>query len=106
MNKLVYNKLVRDKIPVIIKQAGKKATIDILSDKEYIKKLDEKLIEEFEEYQQSKEIEELADIVEVIYAILAVKGVSIQEFEKIRKEKEYKRGAFKEKILLKEVIEE
>ena len=47
-------------------------------------------------------IEELADIVEVIYGILNSMDVSIEEFEKVRKDKAEKRGAFKEKIFLEE----
>ena len=43
---------------------------------------------------------------EVIYAILDFKNVSISEFEKIRVEKVDKRGAFKKRLVLKEVIED
>jgi len=68
--------------------------------------LNTKLNEELAEYQNGKNIEELADLVEVIYAILDVKGVSMAEFEKIRQGKVDARGAFKEKLLLKEVIED
>lgn len=102
---ITYNKLVRDKIPEIIENSGKTANTEILTDFKYIKLLDEKLTEECEEYQESKEIEELADILEVIYAISKTKGVSAEELEQIRKEKEDKRGGFLEKILLKEVME-
>lgn len=60
--------------------------------------------EELQEYLESGSIEELADLVEVVYAILEHKDVSLQEFEVIRKQKVSDRGAFKEKLLLKEVI--
>ncbi|HZK83860.1 MAG TPA: hypothetical protein VFC58_04115 [Desulfosporosinus sp.] len=60
--------------------------------------------EELQEYLESVSIEELADLVEVVYAILEHKDVSLQEFEVIRKQKVSDRGAFKEKLLLKEVI--
>lgn len=103
--KITYNKLVRDKIPEIIKKDDKTAITEILSNSEYIKLLDEKLNEECAEYQRSKEIEELADILEVIYAIAKSKDVSVQELERIRKDKVDKRGGFDKKILLKEVID-
>ena len=45
-----YNKLVRDRIPEIIKRNGQECITEILSDEEYIKALDEKLREEMEEY--------------------------------------------------------
>lgn len=98
-----YDKLVRDKIPKIIEQSGKKAVVKRLDDKNYLSKLNEKLGEEIKEYLASGEIEELADLVEVIYAILDFNGVSLDEFEKIRQNKVNERGAFKERVFLKEV---
>jgi len=76
MNITIYNKLIRDKIPQIIKQTGKNCTIAILSDEEYIKKLNEKLLEEVKEYLESGSVEELADISDVIHAILEYKRIS------------------------------
>lgn len=64
----VYNKLVRDRIPEIIENSGKKFTTRILGDNEYINELKKKLVEEMEEYQQTETnedaLEELADILE------------------------------------------
>ena len=62
MKKTTYNKLVRDKIPEIIEQAGKICTCTILSDEDYLVLLDKKLDEELAEYQESKSMEELADL--------------------------------------------
>ena len=101
----VYNKLIRDKIPQIIAQSGKQAIIEEVSGKIYLELLNSKLGEELQEYLDSQSIEELADLVEVVYAILDDKNISIQEFEVIRKQKVMERGAFKEKLLLKEVID-
>lgn len=101
-----YNKLVRDKIPQIIEQSGKKLVVEKLSDEAYINYLNSKLGEELSEYTENESVEELADLVEVIYAILDFKKVSIEEFEKIRNDKVEKRGSFKERLLLKEVIED
>ena len=50
--KYVYNKLVRDKIPEIIKESGRNCTTEILSDTDYLRMLDEKLDEELTEYHQ------------------------------------------------------
>ena len=72
---------------------------------EYLKELNKKLKEEVVEYLEDNNVEELADIVEVIYGILDVKNVSLDEFEKIRKDKVDKRGAFSKKIFLEKVIE-
>ena len=96
----VYNKLVRDNIPDIILKDNELPSTRILSDEEYIKELDKKLMEEVNEYLESGEVEELADVCEVLYAILNLKNVSLDEFHKIRLEKSEKRGAFNDKIFL------
>ena len=102
----VYNKLVRDRIPDIINADNRKAITRILDNNEYIKELNLKLQEELQEYLEDNNVEELADIVEVIYGILGSKDITIEDFEKIRKDKVAKRGAFKEKIFLEKVIED
>jgi predicted house-cleaning noncanonical NTP pyrophosphatase (MazG superfamily) len=96
----IFNKLVRDKIPEIIEANNEICKIRILSDEEYLLELNKKIKEELNEYLESGEIEELADLEEVLRAILSVKGCSYDEFEKIRKQKVEKRGAFEEKIFL------
>ncbi|MCB8814733.1 DUF429 domain-containing protein [Desulfosporosinus shakirovi] len=99
----VYNKLIRDKIPQIIEDSGKKAIIEKVSDPEYLDLLNAKLGEELQKYLDSQRVEELADLVEVVYAILEYKEVSRQEFEDVRKQKVEERGAFRDTLLLKEV---
>lgn len=101
----IHNKLVRNKIPEIIKNAGKTPVTLILSDEEYLSELDKKLNEECAEYQTDKSIEELADMLEVMYAIAEARGWSISELEAVRREKADKRGGFKDKIYL-EYVEE
>ena len=103
---IVYNKLVRDKIPEIIEAAGKKCTVKVLEEDEYLEMIDAKLDEELKEYHADKNIEELADLLETIYAAAKARGYSLEELEKVRKEKENKRGAFNKKLKLIEVIEE
>lgn len=98
----IYNKLVRDKITDIIEADGRVAKYRILDDNEYRQELNKKLQEEVKEYLEDNNIEELADIVEVIYGILNSMDVSIKEFEKIRINKQEKRGAFEKKIFLEE----
>lgn len=103
-NSIKYDKLIRDKIPETIKEQGKQAVIEVLDSISYKKYLDDKLSEELKEYHEDDNVEELADLVEVVYALLDYKGVTIEEFEKIRLSKVEKRGAFKKQLLLKEVI--
>ena len=98
-----YNKLVRDRIPEIIMQQGDVPAIEILGDADYCASLNKKLQEELDEYLQDYSVEELADIVEVIYAIVRYNGISINDFEQIRLDKNAKRGSFDKRIALIEV---
>ena len=100
-----YDKLIRDKIPDIIEQSGKKCIVEVMDNDTYIEYLDQKLNEELAEYQQDKSIEELADLLEVMYAVVVARGHSVAELERIRLEKAEKRGAFEKKLLLKSVSE-
>ncbi len=97
-----YNKLVRDKIPEIIKSRGDKCITHLADEAEYWQKLKEKLIEEVEEFVQDPSQEELADIYEVIEAIIEYKKFDKQEILQIQKEKAGKRGKFAKKIILDE----
>lgn len=101
-----YDKLVRDKIPEIIENSGKKSITEVLDFDTYIKYLDKKLDEELAEYQKDKSIEELADLLEVIYAVCKARGHSVKELEEVRKNKALKRGGFEKRLLLKGVIED
>ena len=100
-----YNKLVRDRIPEIIEASGKSCVTEILSDKVYLRLVDAKLDEELAEYHSDQNIEELADLLEVIYAAAMARGYTLEQLESVRAAKAEKRGAFANKILLKEVIE-
>lgn len=99
----VYNKLVRDKIPEIIENAGKIPHTRILDNDEYITELDRKLDEECAEFHKDKNVEELADIMEVVYALAEAIGSSPEELERVRKDKADKRGGFEKKIFLERV---
>ena len=100
---IVYNKLVRDRVPEIIECFDKKTQFHILDDKEYFSELVKKLQEEVVEFSENNETKELADVLEVIYAILEYKNISKNDLEKIRKELAEKRGGFEKKIFLENV---
>ena len=103
--KIVYNKLVRDKIPEIIEESGKSCEIEILSNDEYLKMLDKKLDEELAEYHKEQNIEELADLLEVLLATAKARGYSVETLYQVCDEKKKARGGFDKKILLKWVQE-
>lgn len=98
-----YNKLVRDKIPEIIKNNGEEPIIHILNDREYKKELEKKLLEEYNEAINSTgtdRIEELADMLEVITALAKLENSNLENVIEVSKEKSIKRGAFDKKIFL------
>ena len=106
MKHIVYNKLVRDRIPEIIESSGKTCTTEILSPEDYLRMIDTKLDEELAEYHKDQNIEELADLLEVIRAATVARGYSLEDLERVRAEKAVKRGGFEKRILLKEVYED
>lgn len=97
-----YNKLIRDKIPEIIKKNGGVPVFHIADEKEYWEKLKEKLVEEFEEFKKDESAEELADILEVLDAIVDYKGFKKEEFDRIKNKKAEERGKFQKRIILDE----
>ncbi len=97
-----YHKLVRDRIPEIIKDKGEVAVIHIANDAEYGVKLREKLQEEVNEYLKDENIGEIADILEVLDAIAEHKGFSQDEIMATKQKKAESRGRFKQRIILDE----
>lgn len=104
---IIYNKLVRDKIPDIIKGNGEMPVIRVLDDTSYKSELEKKLYEEYKEVIESKgidRIEELADMLEVIKALASLENKTLDDVIKTADEKNQKRGAFDKKIFLEKVI--
>lgn len=97
------NKLVRDKIPEIIKADGETPITHIAKAKEYQEKLQEKLQEEVNEFLENPTKEELADILEVVYSLANLLDANKKDLEQIRKQKAQDRGGFKNKIILEEI---
>ncbi len=103
----IYNKLVRDKIPDIIKGNGEMPIIRLLDDISYKSELEKKMFEEYKEVIESKgidRIEELADMLEVIKALASLENKTLDDVIKTADEKSQKRGAFDKKIFLEKVI--
>ena len=101
----IHRKLVRDKIPQIIKDGGRSCVTRILSDEEYLAALDAKLQEELSEYQADKSLAELADLLEVMMAAAEARGHDFAEVETLRREKAEQRGGFRDRIWLESVSE-
>ena len=95
-----YKKLVRDRIPDIIRAHGETPITETLDDAAYMAALKAKLSEELQEFLESEEPEELADLMEVMYAIAEARGISVEQLESLRLKKREERGGFGERILL------
>jgi len=94
-----YKKLVRDKIPEILKAKGIKSINHIADDREFEEALLDKLQEEVTEFIEDPCEEEMADIMEVIYAILKQKKYHFNDIEKLRRKKAKEKGAFCKRII-------
>ena len=97
---MIYNKLVRDKIPQIIREQGEVPNYRILEQAEYIRCLEQKLDEEVCEYHRDRNAEELADILEVLFALADSLGCSREELMEIYQRKHDARGGFTDRIFL------
>lgn len=105
----IYNKLVRDNIPSIIKGNGATPITRILNEEEYKKELEKKLYEEYNEVLEASgedRVEELADMIEVIKYLAKLEGKKLEDVIKTADEKSTKRGAFNDKIFLEKVLDE
>ena len=98
-----HNKLIRDRIPEIIRQAGRECEVKTMPQLEYHQALLDKLIEEAKEAAQANSddlVEELADIYEVIDAILNDIGIDKSLILATQQQKRQKKGGFVSKLKL------
>lgn len=102
-----HNKLVRDLIPSIIEESNRKANVRVLTEDEYIKALEDKLLEEYKEVllttTRKERIEELADMLEVINSLAKIEGKSIEDVMRVAKDKKQQKGGFEGRIYLESV---
>jgi len=101
--KKIYNKLIRDRIPEIIRSDGKQFDFKIMSENEYRQALLEKLVEEAQEAAQSCDDNlpiELADLYEVIDAVMAAWKIRQKEVKGIQAKRREQRGGFERRIKL------
>ena len=97
---VIYNKLVRDRIPEMIEAQGETPHIRIMEQEEFLQHLEAKLDEEVGEYHRDKNAEELADILEVVFALAEANGCSRAELMEVYQKKHDARGGFGKRIFL------
>lgn len=98
---MIYNKLVRDKIPEIIAGQGKKVTFRAVRGEELKQALKDKLIEEAFELANAETeeqiIEEIADVAEVLEQItreFIESGGNFPKVDNMKKKKGSEKGTF------------
>ena len=96
-------KLVRDKIPQIIKDSGKNCNYRSAKPEEVKSLLFNKLREESEEFFEKPSVEEAADIYEVFLAILNNWELDFSSVVNHAYYKREERGSFNNKIILEDL---
>jgi predicted house-cleaning noncanonical NTP pyrophosphatase (MazG superfamily) len=95
-------KLVRDRVPQIIRAQGEEPIVRIADPVEYRALLRAKLLEEVHEVVTADDAhvpEELADVLEVVLALAVDLGVDAAGLETLRAAKAAERGSFTERIV-------
>jgi len=99
-------KLVRDKIPNIIKESGKQCKYHVADYDEYKVRLYEKMREELDEFINTPCYEEAADMYEVFSSICAIHDMNMIKVEVAAVDKRRERGSFEKRIVLESVNED
>lgn len=97
---LLRDKLVRDKIPNIIREKGGNPKVRVASKDELDVLLREKIVEEAQEFLFSGDSEELVDIQEAIDALIKLRKTDPALLELQRHTKLLARGGFNEGYVL------
>lgn len=96
----LYDKLVRDKIPAIMKNEGFHPVFRTLNDSEYPAALIAKLEEELQEFLHTPSCEEAADIQEVVDALFAYFKINKDELTQAQSDKQRRKGGFEQRVFL------
>jgi predicted house-cleaning noncanonical NTP pyrophosphatase (MazG superfamily) len=101
-------KLIRDRLPQIMRAAGLSVFERTLNAEEYLAALRDKLVEEAQEGAAARDREdvryELGDVLEVVRALAQAQGITMEEVEAARLDKRARRGGF-EGAIYNEAIE-
>ena len=103
MPKIVYNKLVRDRIPEIIQKSGKDFKVLSMDEPAYEKALLDKLLEEAKELIEApkdERIKEFSDLQEVLEAIQLLWDIDTELIQERKQKRAKERGAFTQRLKL------
>lgn len=96
------DKLIRDKLPQIMRASGIQVFERVMEKDEYLKRLKDKLLEEAKEVIASgseKEMrEELADLLEVMLSLAKAYGMELADIQQAAEQKRADKGGFDNRI--------
>ena len=99
-----HDKLIRDRIPEIMDEAGVRFEVESLDDAAFERALRAKVAEEAGEAARASGRDdlalELADLVEVLRALMAATGLEPDEVERLRERRRTERGGFERRLWL------
>ena len=98
-----YDKLVRDKIPKIIKESGKKCKTRKMKPAEVQDYFQAKILEELEELFENPCAEEMGDVMEAVDCLRKALQLPIKDVIDVKHKKRDERGSFQKGIILLEV---
>jgi predicted house-cleaning noncanonical NTP pyrophosphatase (MazG superfamily) len=103
MDKKLYNKLIRDKIPEIITHSNRQMEVTTLTASEFEDALRDKLVEEATEAKDadaSHLIIELADMQEVMQALMRLHSITSEMLQREQEQRRLERGGFERRLKL------
>lgn len=94
----LYNKLVRDKVPEIMRAGGEEPKTRVLDETEYKKQIRLKLLADAGEVRVAASrddlVKELADVLEIVESIAAVEGIPLEDVRSTQTARRAERGGF------------
>jgi predicted house-cleaning noncanonical NTP pyrophosphatase (MazG superfamily) len=98
---MLPEKLVRDRIPEIIRLNGGAPSVRIATGTELDRLIRQKIVEESQELLNSGADDEIADVLEALDALLVHRSIDRAEIEDTRLKKRQERGGFDRGFILK-----
>ncbi len=93
-------KLVRDRIPEIVRRCGRTPQVRVAAPEELDRLFREKILEEAQELLQSGADEEIVDVIEAVEGLVALRGIGGERLQRLREEKRSERGAFEKGLVM------